>query len=162
MGKITHGMCNTKEYYAYRNMLNRCYYKKTKSYALYGKYGITVCDSWKENFINFFNDMGICPINKHSLDRIDNTKGYYKENCRWVTNSEQCMNRGNKKEKKKFYKGVSFETKKKLYRARITINGKTKNLGRRKSAREAAILYDKAAEFFFGEFALTNKKMGLL
>lgn len=29
---------------------------------------------------------------KMTLDRIDGTKGYSKENCRWVTQKEQCRN----------------------------------------------------------------------
>lgn len=30
-----------------------------------------------------------------SLDRIDNNKGYYKDNCRWATMKEQGNNRRN-------------------------------------------------------------------
>lgn len=41
--------------------------------------------------MNFLNDMGIRPIGK-TLDRIDNNKGYFKDNCRWATPYEQTMN----------------------------------------------------------------------
>jgi hypothetical protein len=40
------------------------------------------------------NDMGYAPSEKYSLDRIDNNKGYCKENCRWVTFDVQAKNRG--------------------------------------------------------------------
>ncbi|HBG49462.1 MAG TPA: AP2 domain-containing protein [Cyanobacteria bacterium UBA9971] len=159
---IKHGMCKTKEYYTWRNIINRCLYKDGINYPDYGGKGITICDEWKNSFMKFVNDVGLCPDDKSSLDRIENTKGYYKENCRWATCSEQAMNRGPKKDGIVKFKGVVYEPKKKLYRARIMSNGKTKSLGRRKTAEEAAKLYDKAAEELFGEFVLTNKKLGLL
>lgn len=52
---------------------------------------ITMDDSWNI-FENFLNDMGERPKGM-SIDRIDNTKGYFKENCRWATQAEQNRNR---------------------------------------------------------------------
>ena len=158
-------MCNnfeTKEYRSWWNMIGRCEYECSASYAMYGSEGVNVCKEWRDNFLNFYNDMGPAPTKYHSIDRVDNNKGYYKENCRWATQSQQCMNRRLHRSSKVKYKGVSYEPKKKLYRARITINGKTKSLGRRKAAIEAAKLYDIAAIELFGEYALTNKMLGLL
>lgn len=152
----------TKEYYTWWNIVGRCQYECSDSYKEYGAKGISVCSEWRENFNNFLSDMGPAPTSEHSIDRIDNNKGYCKENCRWATSSQQAMNRGVAKTSKTKYKGVSYEPKKKLYRARITIEGRTKNLGRRKSATEAAKLYDKAATELFGEYALTNKALGLV
>ena len=37
-------------------------------------------------------DMGVAPTEKHTIDRIDGTKGYFPENCRWATQSEQNRN----------------------------------------------------------------------
>lgn len=96
---------NTKTYRAWSGLLSRCRNKNNKDYANYGGRGITVCDKWLE-FKNFFNDMGESP--KYlSIDRIDNDKGYCKENCRWATCTEQNLNqREIQKNKTSKYKGV--------------------------------------------------------
>ncbi len=36
--------------------------------------------------------MGRSPSKRHSIDRIDNNKGYSPDNCRWVTQYEQTRN----------------------------------------------------------------------
>lgn len=87
----THGMANTKEYRIWESMVRRCYNHSHPAFANYGGRGIAVCDKWR-TFAGFFSDMGRKP-NGLSLDRIDNDKGYYKDNCRWATTTEQARNR---------------------------------------------------------------------
>lgn len=88
-----HGMTKSKTYSSWRSMKSRCENPNYTGYERYGAKGITFDKSWK-NFDNFLSDMGERPKNT-TLDRIDNTKGYSKENCKWSTNSEQQSNRSN-------------------------------------------------------------------
>lgn len=87
-----HGQFNTPEYNSWQSMKKRCLNKTHKAYNDYGGRGITVCKRWIESFENFLNDMGSKPSKSHSLDRINNNDGYYKENCRWATQKQQCQN----------------------------------------------------------------------
>ena len=80
------------EHYIWRTMLARCRNPKAGSFEYYGSRGISVCKRWHK-YENFLADMGVRPSADHSLDRIDNTKGYSKSNCRWATRSTQQKNK---------------------------------------------------------------------
>jgi len=86
-----HSLYGTKEYRSWQHMLRRCDTPNTDSSHLYFEKGIRVCERWKI-FLNFLEDMGNAPTVTHSIDRLDNNKGYYKENCRWATKIEQSRN----------------------------------------------------------------------
>lgn len=90
---ITHRMSNTPEWRAWRAMRARCYSPTHQVYDRYGGRGIRVCKRWRNSFENFFEDMGARPSPTHSLDRIDNEKGYTPSNCRWATEVNQQRNR---------------------------------------------------------------------
>lgn len=84
----------TKEHIVWGSMKDRCMNPKNPKFARYGAVGITVCERWAGEFgyQNFLADMGRCPPTKRSIDRIDGTKGYYKENCRWADDFDQANN----------------------------------------------------------------------
>lgn len=86
----THGMRNTREYKIWESMKRRCMNANATNFKDYGGRGITVCEKWM-TFEGFFGDMG--PSNGMCLDRIDNDKGYCKDNCRWVTSTQNNRNR---------------------------------------------------------------------
>lgn len=76
-------------YQSWSCMRNRCNNPKYHDYVTYSKLGY--CPSW-DVFENFLSDMGLRPKNT-TLDRIDGTRGYSKDNCRWATKKEQAVNR---------------------------------------------------------------------
>ena len=105
---MLHGMSKTRPYRIRANMITRCYSPKHLYYKNYGGRGITVCERWRKSFVNFWEDMKEGYRDDLQIDRIDNDKGYYKENCRWVTPKVQSNNR--------------------KYVNKITFNGLVKNL----------------------------------
>lgn len=81
------------EYKAWDAMRSRCYTKRHKNYKNYGLRGIRVCDEWRNDFLQFYLDMGPRPDAKHSIHRIDNEEHYTPANCKWALRPEQDGNK---------------------------------------------------------------------
>lgn len=81
---VTHGESHTKLYHVWQAMRARCSNPNNKKYPIYGGKGITVCKDWM-TYEGFCKDMKEGYREGLSIDRIDSSKGYNPENCRWIT-----------------------------------------------------------------------------
>jgi hypothetical protein len=81
------------EYRIWRHIKSRCLNPNVPHYDRYGGAGITICAAWRDDYAAFLRDMGRRPSAKHSIDRIDNARGYEPGNCRWATPEQQSRNR---------------------------------------------------------------------
>ena len=111
----THGLRKKRIYKIWVDMRTRCNNENSKSYYTYGNRGIKVCYSWNSSFENFYNDMKKGYNNSLTIERIDNDKGYFKENCRWATNTEQARNKNNNTLNEEIVKVIRYYFNKKRY-----------------------------------------------
>jgi hypothetical protein len=90
-------------------------------------------------------------INHNGLDNR-------KANLRLATHQQNIFNRTykNKKGSSSKYKGVSWTPHVKMWRVRVWMNYKSKNIGYFKDEIEAAKAYDEAVKKYHGEFAVLN------
>lgn len=88
----THAASDSKAYSVWCNIKQRTSNANNPQYPNYGGRGIFMDPRWYAAFDLFLSDMGHPPAGL-SLDRIDNDKGYFKNNCRWATVSVQSRNK---------------------------------------------------------------------
>lgn len=129
-----HGQAQTPTYRSWLSMIKRCRDPKNASFKNYGAKGISACKRW-HNFESFLKDMGFRP-NGFSLDRIDSSKNYEPNNCRWASKEIQYFNKKSK--------GCHWDKIRKKWVARIMYNGQRKPLGCFDSEKEAIDAYKKA------------------
>jgi hypothetical protein len=75
LASTIHGLTKTKEHRTWQGMQQRCHNPNNKDYKSYGGRGIRVCDEWREDFLNFLNDVGYAPSKDHtkSMERYDSS-----------------------------------------------------------------------------------------
>lgn len=92
----THGFSKTRLYRIWTSMKKRCYNLKNSEYDNYGKRGIRMCSSWRDDFQVFYDwAMANGYDDSLTIDRIDVNKGYSSDNCRWADAKTQARNKRN-------------------------------------------------------------------
>jgi len=89
-----HRMTDTRFWRIWKGMKDRATNPDSPDYQRYGAAGRGVDESWLI-FENFYRDMHQGYADHLTIERVDNTKGYSKANCRWATNMEQQSNKEN-------------------------------------------------------------------
>ena len=164
-----HGLAEHYIYQLWLAIKQRCYNPKSKCFDRYGGRGITMCERWLESAANFYEDMGDRPTPQHTIERVDNDKGYEPGNCVWATRAEQ--NENTSQTRLLTFNGETMSVGKwarKLGIRRKTITGRLDRLGwpveralstrpraiaRRGSVAREVLLAQLAAAFIAGMFA---------
>lgn len=144
----THGMTGTPTYVSWSKMKERCDLESYAEKEYYQDKGITYDIRWK-SFENFLEDMGERPEGK-TLDRIDGSLGYSKDNCRWSDLTIQAYNRSKRSTNTSGRTGV-YEMQDGSYQAIIGYYGDRIVLASGVSFEEACRVREEAEIEYYGE-----------
>ena len=144
----THGGASSPEYRVWAALKDRCLNPKDKGYYRYGGRGISVCEDWKTSFACFLADMGPRPSSEHSIERVDNSKGYSPSNCVWATATRQTRNTRARVTNRFGIKGVAL-TKSGNWHVNISVPLKRLNLGTFKDFFEACCARKSAEQLYW-------------
>lgn len=139
-----HGLRHHRIYKIWDGIKQRCFNKNNCNYFKYGEVGITICNEWREDFLNFYNwSLQNGYKDNLSIDRINNDGNYEPNNCRWTTRETQQRNqRKIRSNNTSGYRGVYWNKVVKGWVARITVSNKMIHIGTFNNAIDGAKAYD--------------------
>lgn len=117
----SHGMSDHPLYQVWHGIKQRCTNPNSECFKDYGARGITMCSRWMNSFAAFYADMGDRPTPAHTIERIQNSKGYEPGNCKWATRAEQ--NENTRQTKLITFNGITLSRGK--WARRIGVHGRT-------------------------------------
>lgn len=125
-----------------------------------GYYTVRLCKDKKHKRFRVHRLMAIAfipnddPINKTEIDHIDNNrKNNALSNLRWVTHSQNNINRSKQSNNTSGITGVSFDKKQNQWVVRMKIDAKYQYLGSFKHFDDAVKCRKDAEVKYFGEYA---------
>jgi len=114
---------------------------------------VKICEDWLDSengFHNFLKDMGPRPSKTITLDRIDNSKGYEKSNCRWASRSIQNHNKSKRcTASGSAFIGVSLSFDKWTVQSTTPVGLRIRE--RFRTEQDAATYYDNVSEIHYGD-----------
>jgi hypothetical protein len=139
-----HGLSKTRLHGIYSGMKRRCCNENDNNYKNYGGRGITICNEWLNDFLEFYKwAMNNGYSDNLVIDRRNNDGNYEPSNCRFVNNFESLKNRRIPKTNTSGYRGVYYHKTTKLYLAIISDDSKRVHLGKYYTPQVAAYNFNK-------------------
>lgn len=96
------GKNRTRLYGIWGSMKQRCSDLNHCGYKWYGKKGISICETWLNNYQGFKNwALSNGYADDLTIDRIDGNGNYEPDNCQWLTKAENARRAQHEKNSKK-------------------------------------------------------------
>ncbi|MEN2467887.1 AP2 domain-containing protein [Ornithinibacillus sp. JPR2-1] len=145
-----HGLSKHRLYNIFAMMKDRCYNPENISYPWYGGQGIKIYQLWLDDYTKF-HEWALRNGYKDNLeiDRIDSSKDYSPENCRWVTRRVQNLNQRLRKDNTSGIRGVKWNQARRKWEVNISVNKKRIYLGLYEELEDAAEARRKAEEKYW-------------
>jgi hypothetical protein len=86
-----HLLSHHRLYVIWQGMRQRCSNPNHIAFSYYGGRGIKVCNEWSDFMLFYEWAMNNGYKENLTIDRIDNDKDYYPDNCRWLTSEENTI-----------------------------------------------------------------------
>ena len=161
--QLTKGRVATVDDVDYKWLNKYKWYAAREKYTFYAKRSVLMGKGKQGTILMHRLILGLQPGDKRQCDHTDGDGlNNQQSNLRICTSLQNNRSQKKRKANTSRYKGVCWHPRDHKWVSRIRTNEKRINLGYFDSDIEAARVYDKSALKYHGEFALTNKMLGLL